>query len=118
MEQRDYLLMQVEQLGQVLGKIFLKLSNFKGSNIMTITMANHFLNDAKMDITQLCAIDDSKLIDTLINEKNFNNSCLEQLANIFFLIAQNIDDDKRGLLYEKRNHKIKEIESLMNSERD
>ncbi len=128
MEQRDYLLKQMEQLGRVLGMILAKLLDLKGNGTATTTAVNQiFTEESGVDLAQLQAIEDSELVETLKREMNFDNANLEKLADIFLTMAEMTDDKP---LYKKslaiytylertektysfeRNLRIQKIESL------
>ena len=99
MEQRDYLMRQVEQLGLVLEKIFSKLLNLKDNSIESIVAVNQvFTEELGFDMTQ---INDEKWIDILKNKMNFDNVNLEKLADIFLFIAENNLTNERDQLYQK-----------------
>ena len=100
MEQRDYLVKQAEQLGKVLGKIFLKLLGLKDP--VTLNAVNHaFAEETDFDMNQLIDIDEEVWLDTLKTEKCFNPENLERLADILLFVAENADLNERNLLYKK-----------------
>ena len=102
MEQRDYLLKQAEQLGQVLGKILLKLLGLKDP--VTLEVVNHvFTEELDFDVSRLIDVDEDKWLDTLRAEKQFNPEDLERLADILLFVAEDVDLnlDERDQLYKK-----------------
>jgi hypothetical protein len=122
MEQRDYLLRQAEQLGQVLGKILLKLLNLKGKDTTTIECVNQiFTEELDFDVNQLIGIDEEKWINTLKIEKQFDVGNLERLADILLFVAENADSDKRNQLYKKSliiYHYLEESENTYSFDRN
>jgi hypothetical protein len=104
MEQKDYLLKQAEIFGQVLGKILTKLLNLKnqGQTNSIIEVSNQtFSDDLGLDINELISIEPDDLIKMLITEKKFNNNNLEQLADIFFIMAETMCQEEKNQLNEK-----------------
>lgn len=103
MEQQDYLKKQIDQLGQVLAKLFSDLLGLKNSGQINagLDITNQTLeNELDFDIQDLLEIPTDKFIDTLTTQKNLTNDNLEKLAEIFLLIADNRQDDNKKL-YEK-----------------
>ena len=132
MEQQDYLLRQAGLLGQALGKIISKLLKLKNDNDISVdTVTQVLAEEVDFDVIQLSVIDDEKWIDTLKNEKCFNNHNMEKLADIFLLIAKNVHSNESRPLLKKslmiyqyieksensysfdRNYKINQIEGLI-----
>ena len=102
MEQRDYLMRHVEQLGVVLGKILSKLLNIKDNGIEVVDTVNQcFKEELGLDISQLNDIDDDKLLDALKTEKQFDSESLERLADILLFVAENVDLEEKDRLYKK-----------------
>ena len=104
MEQRDYLMRHVEQLGVVLGKILSKLLGLKDNGIEVVDTVNQcFKEELGLDISQLNDIDDDKWLDTLKTEKRFDSESLERLADILLFVAEaeNVDFKERNRLYKK-----------------
>ena len=102
MEQRDYLMKHVEQLGMVLGKILSKLLNIKDNGIEVINVVNEgFTKELGLDISQLNDIDDDKWLDALKTEKQFDSESLERLADILLFVAENVDLEEKDRLYKK-----------------
>jgi hypothetical protein len=104
MEQRDYLLRQAELFGQALGKLLAKLLNLKNqeqiSNAFEITN-QAFREDLGLNINALTAIETNDLIKLLIAEKKFSNENMERLADIFFIIATDMNQEEKNQLYKK-----------------
>ena len=102
MEQRDYLMRHVEQLGVILGKILSKLLNIKDNGIEVVDTVNQcFKEELGLDISQLNDIDDDKWLDALKTEKQFDSESLERLADILLFVAENVDLEERDQLYKK-----------------
>ena len=137
MEQQDYLLRQAGLLGQALGKIISKLLKLKDDNDISVDTVNQVLaEEVDFDVIQLSAIDDEKWIDTLKNEKCYNNRNMEKLADIFLLIAENVHSNESRQLCKKslmiyqyieksentysfdRNCKINQIKGLIENNTD
>ena len=97
MEKRDYLMDQIEQLGQALALIFSKLYGLKSQGKVpeAIEMTNQSLkNELNLDIAELSAIATDNFVLTLKEEKKFNYTNLERLADILLLIADDSEDNK------------------------
>jgi hypothetical protein len=104
MEQEDYLERQIRYIGQVLEKILFHILGFrnKGRASEAIEITNQMLKDElDFDIQGLVDIQTESFIHTLVSEKNFSNDSFEKLAEIFLLIADNIKDKRKEILYEK-----------------
>lgn len=107
MEQRDYIMKEVEALGKMLGTMFKSLLGLKhGTNTMQgIEIANQTLqSEIDLDLNMLLSIDPDNLIDYLLtNNKGFNEDNLDKLAEILFTIAEYmpIEDSKPFLYYER-----------------
>lgn len=103
MEQRDYLKKQIDQLGQVLAKIFSDLLGLKNSGQINAGLeitSQALKNELNIDIQALLNIPTDNFIDTLTTQKNLTNDNLDKLAEILLLIADNRQDDNKKL-YEK-----------------
>ncbi len=126
MEQRDYLVRQVEQFGEVLKKLLSKIQNIRECDHEAILTVNeHFTEDIGIDIATLAALDDEKLIDTL----NLNHANMEAMADLLMSIAVHGMTDHKESLLEKsmamyrrlqqdaysldRHFKIEDLESLL-----
>lgn len=103
MEQQDYLKKQIDQLGQVLAKIFSDLLGLKNSGQINtgLEITNQTLkNELDFDIQDLLDIPTDNFIHTITTQKNLTNGNLDKLAEILLLIADNRQDDNKRL-YEK-----------------
>jgi hypothetical protein len=111
MEQQDYLMKQVEQIGLVFGKIFSKLLNLKDKGRISIETVNHiFTEELNLDINKLVTIEDDNQIDALKNQ--FDTTNLEKLADILLFVAENINLNECDQLYKKGMELYEHIEKL------
>jgi hypothetical protein len=105
MEQRDYLQNQIEKLGRVLGKIFTDLLGLKSTGKINngFEVASQFLKaELDFEITGLIDMPIDSFLEQLKSDKRLNTENLVKLTNIFLLLADNSNDDKRkNILYEK-----------------
>ncbi|MDD3875557.1 MAG: hypothetical protein PHT69_02990 [Bacteroidales bacterium] len=92
MEQRDYLMRQVNQLARVLGKVLFDLLGLKNSgeiiesiNITTLSL----MSELDIDLDELVSIKRDELIHTLIDKMGFNNENLETLSEILMQMGDN-----------------------------
>ena len=100
MEQQDYLKRQIDQLGQVLAKIFSDLLGLKnyGQINAGLEITNQTLkNELDFDIQDLLDIPTDIFIDTLTTQKGLTNNNIDKLAEILLLIAENRQDDNKKL---------------------
>jgi hypothetical protein len=121
MEKRDYLMDQIEQLGQALAQIFSKLfgpSN-QGKVPEAIEMTSRSLKtELDLDLSEISSIQTGDFIITLQEDKKLNLSNLELLADILLQVAdatyiENLETEDSLNLYSK----CLEIYSYLN-ERD
>ncbi len=109
MPQRDYLMKQIDQLGQVLATMMAKLLGFKDDGLINdgIEWTNEmFRIEFDFDIEALTEIPTDELVEVLQENHKFKNTNLEQLANIMLLIADELyvkeaDNAKSINLYAK-----------------
>lgn len=106
MEQRDYLQKQIDQLGQVLGKILSDLLGLKNQGQINegIELTNQALKkQLDLDIEELISISTDNLINILKTEKNISTENMDKLAELLLLIADHNQDknEKREMIYEK-----------------
>ena len=90
MEQRDYLMRQIEQMGRVLGKILADLIGLKqqgqvseGMGIVEQTLKS----ELDIDIYELIKIPVDDFVETLKKDKNFADENLDSFADLLFHIA-------------------------------
>lgn len=94
---------QIDQLGKVLGMLFLKLQGLKSEGYIMEAeklVSQSFLQELGIELDELLQIKNEKLISYLINEKNFELYHLEDLANIVLFLADNTAYNKPEI-YEK-----------------
>ena len=109
MEQEDYLKRQIDQLGKVLGKILAGLMGLKARVQVSqgIESVSQVLKtELGLNLEDLTLIPADLFLTTLIDTKKFSDNNFEQLAEIMFLIAEelntkNIDILKMKSLYER-----------------
>ncbi len=109
MEQEDYIKRQIEQLGKVLGKLLADLIRLKTSGRMSdgIEEADQALKtELDLDITSLTLIPAEAFLSSLLAVRKFNDKHFEQLADILFLIAEELytshsDSLRMKKLYER-----------------
>jgi hypothetical protein len=94
--QEDYLKRQFDQLGRVLGRILTNLTALKADKdadeIYEIT--NRALKkEMELDINQLLAIPAGQFLEMFNNPKGLNLKHLEKLGDIFYALADLIDQD-------------------------
>lgn len=90
MEKRDYLMDQIEQLGQALAQIFSKLFGLsnQGKVPEAIEMTNRSLKtEIDLDLTEIASIPTRDFIITLQKDKKLNHTNLELLADILLQVA-------------------------------
>lgn len=103
-EKQDYIMMQIEQLGQVLGKILADLLGLRSGNVSGAyeMVAHRFQTELDIDIEQLMNMDEQEF-------KNYITDCLLkssklyfQMADLLLKTAKHQDDNIISLkLYEK-----------------
>jgi hypothetical protein len=97
MQKRDYLMDQIEQLGQALATIFSRWYGLKSQGKVpeAIEMTNQSLKvELGLDIAELTSIATEDFVGTLRDEKKFNYSNLERLADILLLLADESEGNK------------------------
>jgi hypothetical protein len=137
MEQRDYLKKQLDELGQILGKLLTELLKLKkgGQAKESLEITNHTLKDLlQQDIEQLLAVPDETFVSELKSRK-IKNDGLDKLADVLLTLADNVTPDEMAkklyakslLLFEKlesvepiysmdRHRKIEKIKKMMMQE--
>ena len=109
MQQEDFLKRQIDQLGQVLGKIFAGLIGLKDQGRMRegIETASQALKTGLgLNIDDLTLIPTESFLTTLLDTNKFSDNNFEKLAEIMFLVAEelkvrNTDIGKMKKLYER-----------------
>lgn len=96
MEQRDYLKRQIDQLGKVLGKVIADLLGLRQGNASlkgVEIVSQAFKDEIDLDLELLLSVETDDLIDFLITEKGFNEENLDKLAEILFMISNDMTSD-------------------------
>jgi len=91
MEKRDYLMDQIEQLGQALATILSKLYGHSSQDKVpeVIEMTSQSLKtELDLDLSEISSIPDEQFITSLQREKKFNYANMELLADILLLVAE------------------------------
>jgi len=104
-EQEDYIKRQIEQLGKVLGKLLADLIRIKTSGRMSdgIEEADQALKtELDLDITSLTLIPAEAFLSSLLAVRKFNDKHFEQLADILFLIAEELSTSHSDSLRMKK----------------
>lgn len=106
MEQKDYLLREIEKIGMVLQAILNRLTG-KGGNT-AITLENSFedtsellLKDVEFDLPIFLESDESESRDYLARFKGMNTANLELLAEILYQTGVNEQEDKKCVFLKK-----------------
>jgi len=106
MEQRDYLMKQIDLLGVVLATIMAKLLGIKQGqeNIILEEVKQNLIADLQIDFDNITSISDDDFIN-LLNEKKIGNDNIEQFANILLLMTEELSrndiDNKYKKMYTK-----------------
>lgn len=96
MEQRDYLKRQIDQLGKVLGKVIADLLGLRQGNASlkgVEIVSQAFKDEIDLDLELLLSVETDDLIDFLITGKGFNEENLDKLAEILFMISNDMTSD-------------------------
>ena len=109
MEQEDFLKRQIDQLGRALGRILAGLMGFKvrAQTSQGIETADQALKtELGLNLDDLCLIPAESFLTAMIDTKKFSDNNFEQLAEIMFLVAEELnikgaDDLKTEKLYER-----------------
>jgi hypothetical protein len=99
MQQEDYLKRQIDQLGQVLGKMLAGLLGLKtmgeiGGGFDAIDQVLKSESDLKF--TDLIHLPTEKLIELLHAEKKWNSDNIEMIADVLFLYAEELGQREPG----------------------
>jgi hypothetical protein len=92
MEQRDYLMRQIEQLGQVLAKMLARLLGIKqkGSPSFGLEeLRQTYKNELDIDLEELIHIPENDIIIFLKNKNKYFEHHLEMIADILHTTAEN-----------------------------
>jgi hypothetical protein len=109
MQQEDWLIRQINQLGRALGKILADLLGLKALGRVSEgieTADKNLISELDLNMDALTAIPTELFIKTLQEGKQFSNDMLEMLADIFLIIAEEFeqsgkDEEKKKKLYER-----------------
>jgi hypothetical protein len=109
MQEEDWIIRQINQLGRVLGIILADLIGLKNQGQMGegIEAAEQALkNELNLNIDDLTSIPAEKFIKTLQEGNKLSDENFDKLADIFFLIAEELDqggtdNEKKKKLYER-----------------
>lgn len=137
MERRDYLLHQIQMMGMFLQKLIARLLKRKedgDTDGMLEMVKNEFQNELKIDIDELVILEDEGFF-SILNEKHFTESHLENLAQILLILGKpddieisltsrnhlqkaqaiylKLENESRNFSVE-RNEKIAQIHQLLN----
>jgi hypothetical protein len=109
LQEEDWLIRQINLLGRVLGKILADLIGLKTQGHISegIEAAEQTLkNELDLNIDDLTSIPTEKFIKTLQEGKKLSDDNFDKLADIFFLIAEELDQSgtnnkKKKKLYDR-----------------
>ena len=109
MQQEDWFMRQINLLGRVLGKVLADLLGLKAQGRVEegIEAAEKTLiSELNLNIDELLSIPTDHFIKTLQEGENFSDDNLDALAEIFFLIGEELDRtgtdaDKKSRLFER-----------------
>jgi hypothetical protein len=96
MRQEDYLLKQIDQLGQVLARLIGSILGLKnqGKETEIVSLVDKTLkNELDIDLSRLISIPKGRLIETIKQNKEISNENLDRLADILTEIA-NVEQNK------------------------
>jgi len=103
MIRQDFIIKQINQLGQVLARLLSDLHGLKNSGQINegLEITNQTLKkELEFDVQELLDIPTDKFIETLRTHKNVTIDSLEKLAEILLLIADNKHEDSK-IIYQK-----------------
>lgn len=92
MEKRDYLMRQIEQLGQVLAQMLARLLgiNQKSNDSFGLEeLRQTYKNELDIDLEELIQIPENEIIAYLKNKDKFFENHLETIADILYATAEN-----------------------------
>jgi len=98
-EQEDYIKRQIDQMGQVLGKILAGFTGFKacGQVNQGIEAAGRALTaELGLNFDDLALIPAESFLTTLLETKKFSENNFEKLAELMFLVAEELKGGNTG----------------------
>lgn len=104
MRQDDYFLRQIDILGRILGKILTDLLKKKGIGEIMDTVevtAQALKSELDIDLSSLLLVGNENLVEFLKTEKKFGEQHLEKMAELFFIVGQDLKNEKALLFLEK-----------------
>ena len=104
MRQDDYFLRQIDILGRILGKILTDLLKKKGTGEIMDTVevtAQALKSELDIDLNSLLLVNNENLVVFLKTEKKFGEQHLEKMAELFFILGQDLKNEKVLLFLEK-----------------
>ena len=106
MEQKDYLLREIEKMGAVLRAILNRLTGTKGN--LAITIENDFektngelIHEIGFDLTRFLTLEESISIDYISRFEGMSSINMELLAEIIYQIAIQEPADRKRIFFEK-----------------
>ena len=115
MERRDYLITQIQQLGQFIRILVEKLLGKSSPTNLEQLIVSHneeFREKCGFPMQLLAAPDIEELKNALLELNSFNSENIELLADYMALMAQKIIDSPPTLLYRLRNNALKLYELI------
>jgi hypothetical protein len=104
MRQDDYFLRQIDILGRILGKILTELLKKKSSGEIMDSVevtAQALKSELDIDLSSLLLVGNENLVEFLKTEKKFGEQHLEKMAELFFIVGQDLKNEKALLYLEK-----------------
>ena len=104
MRQDDYFLRQIDILGRILGKILTDLLKKKGTGEIMDSVevtAQALKSELDIDLNSLLLVNNENLVEFLKTEKKFGDQHLEKMAELFFILGQDIKNEKALLFLQK-----------------
>lgn len=106
MEQKDYLLREIEKIGLLLRKLINSLrekpENIALSSVNAIeATSEQLLNELEFDLMHFLTLDKSELVDYLTKFTGINAGNMELLADAIFQVGLNSDADIKRKCFEK-----------------
>ncbi len=109
MEQEDYIKRQIDQLGRVLGKILDGLMGLRARGRVSQgieSVSQDLKTELDLNLEDLALIPTESFLNTLLETKKFSDNSFEQLAEIMYLIAGELNDKNKDVskmkqLYER-----------------